>query len=71
MLPATIANIRRGVTNPDPALDVIAQSPASVLLEGNHGIGRFVSATAMDRAAEMAEQSGVGLVLVRNVALVR
>ena len=68
MLPATIANLQEGVTNGDPSLDAIQSTPAAILLEGNHGIGRYVSATAMDRACDLAEQSGVGLVLLRNAA---
>lgn len=68
MLPMTIGNIEKGGTNPDPSLDVIDESPASVLMEANHGIGRYVSAIAMDSAIHLANESGVGLVLVRNVA---
>lgn len=68
LLLTTVANVRRGLTNPDPRLEVVAEHPASVLLETDRGIGRYVSALGMDRAVERATAYGIGAVAIRGVA---
>ena len=68
LLPVMVENIRTGLTNPDPALNVLAESPASVLAETDRGIGRYVSAVGMDMAIERAETYGIGAATIRGVA---
>ena len=68
LLPTTVDNIRKGLTNPDPELAVIEEFGATVLADADRGIGRYVSAMAMDLACERARAHGIGAVSVRNVA---
>lgn len=68
LLLTTVANIRGGRTNPDPRLEVVAEYPASVLLETDRGIGRYVSAVGMDMAVERAAAHGISAVAIRGVA---
>jgi LDH2 family malate/lactate/ureidoglycolate dehydrogenase len=68
LLLTTVANVRRGLTNPDPRLEIVAEFPASVLLATDRGIGRYVSAVGMDMAMERAATHGIGAVAIRGVA---
>jgi LDH2 family malate/lactate/ureidoglycolate dehydrogenase len=68
LLPDVIDSIKKKEVNPDPRLVVVAERPASVLYETDRGIGRYVSAVAMDAAIERARRYGVGTVAVRGVA---
>src|SRR6266567_1737611 len=68
LLPALVRNIRRGITSPDPRIEVLVEYPASVLAQTERGIGRYVSATGMDMAVERAQSHGIGAVAIRGVA---
>ena len=67
LLPGLVEAIRDGQVNPAPRLVVVAERPASVLYEVDRGIGRYVSAIAMDEAVARARKYGVGVVAVRGV----
>jgi LDH2 family malate/lactate/ureidoglycolate dehydrogenase len=68
LLPALVRNIRRGITSPDPQIEVLVEYPASMLAQTERGIGRYVSATGMDMAVERAQSYGIGAVAIRGVA---
>ncbi|MCZ6677718.1 MAG: Ldh family oxidoreductase [Candidatus Poribacteria bacterium] len=68
LLPVMVENIRNGLTNPAPRIDVVVEYPASVLAETDRGIGRYVSAVGMDMAIERAEAYGIGAAAIRGVA---
>lgn len=68
LLPVMVENIRAGLTNPDPEVQILAEQPASVLAETDRGIGRYISAVGMDMAIERAETYGIGAVAIRGVA---
>ena len=68
LLPVMVENIQTGLTNPDPAVTVLAEQPASALAETDRGIGRYVSAVGMDMAIERAKTYGIGAVAIRGVA---
>jgi LDH2 family malate/lactate/ureidoglycolate dehydrogenase len=68
LLPATIQAIRKGEVNPDPRLETVVDNGASVLYQTDRGIGRYISALAMDQAVERAQRFGIGAVAVRGVA---
>jgi LDH2 family malate/lactate/ureidoglycolate dehydrogenase len=62
-----IDNVRHGLTNPDPQLEMLVDFPASVLAETERGIGRYVSAVGMDMAVARAEQYGIAAATIRGV----
>ncbi|MBB5936980.1 Ldh family oxidoreductase [Streptomyces zagrosensis] len=51
---------------PDAQPEVLADKGASVLLDGNKGLGLWLASEAMDLAADRAAEYGIGLVSVRN-----
>jgi L-2-hydroxycarboxylate dehydrogenase (NAD+) len=58
--------IRQGLINPRPAIRVVAESPGTLVLDGDDGLGPVVGDHAMRRAIEKAAANGVGTVTVRN-----
>jgi LDH2 family malate/lactate/ureidoglycolate dehydrogenase len=75
LLPALVRNIRRGITSPDPQIEVRVEYPATVLAQTERGQrsarGRYVSATGMDMAVARAQSHGIGAVAIRDVASTR
>lgn len=57
---------RDGVIIPDAELEVDQESPTSVVLNANGGLGLSVSVRAMQRAIEKASEHGLCIVTVRN-----
>jgi len=53
-------------TNPRPDLRLLAQTPGTALLDGDHGLGQVASKRAMEIAITKASTTGVGVVTVRN-----
>jgi LDH2 family malate/lactate/ureidoglycolate dehydrogenase len=68
LLPVTVKNIRKGLTNPAPQVEVVAEYPSLILADADRGIGRYVSAVGMDMAMKRAETYGVGAAVIRGVA---
>lgn len=68
LLPTVVEHIEKGLINPAPKLLPIADLGASVLLDAGRGIGRYVSALAMDEAIQRASRFGVGLVCLRGAS---
>lgn len=48
------------------AFEIVQQSPATALIDGNAGSGHVISAKAMDMAIEKARTCGSGMVSTRN-----
>ncbi len=67
MLPGLVRAIRAGTTNPNPQIKILRERAAACLLDGDNGPGRFVSAQAMQRAVERAQQFGVGACMATRV----
>ena len=68
LLPAMINHIRNGQTNPAAEIEIVQAYPASILAQTDRGLGRYISAMAMDLAIEKAQINGIGAVSVRGVA---
>lgn len=68
LLITMVDHLRNGRTNPNPQIKTLVDFPASVLMETDRGIGRYVSAVGMDMAIERAQLYGVGTVVIRGVA---
>ena len=57
---------RAGLINPRPRIRVVAESPGTLVLDGDNGAGPVVGDYAMRRAIAKARANGVGTVTVRN-----
>ena len=58
--------IKSGRVNPKASIKVLQRSGATALVDGDDGIGHLVMTYATNLAMELAKQSGVGWVGVRN-----
>lgn len=65
-LPVLLERLRSGASNPTPALTVVHEGPATLVLDADRGIGQVVAVRAMQRAVERAALTGVGLVTARD-----
>jgi len=66
LLPWYVARLRQGGLNPRPAMRVVRESDALLLLDADAAIGHLAATRAMERAIERARRMGVGAVGVRN-----
>jgi ureidoglycolate dehydrogenase (NAD+) len=66
-LPLYIAQMEKGALNTDPQkIRVLAEHPATCLMDGADSPGFVVAFVAMQKAIELAKVTGVGIVGVRN-----
>jgi LDH2 family malate/lactate/ureidoglycolate dehydrogenase len=65
-VPAYLRALSRGIVNPAPTLRTIERRPATALVDADNGLGMVTGQLAMDLAIEIASDSGVGMVSVRN-----
>lgn len=64
---ATYARLMRdGQLNPDPQLQVIKETPCSVLVDGDGGLGYFPAHAGTLQAIEKAKASGMAAMMSRN-----
>jgi LDH2 family malate/lactate/ureidoglycolate dehydrogenase len=68
MLPGVIAAIRAGKLNASPQPRILRDNFATCLLDGDLGLGRYISTYGMDLAIERARQYGVGLCVASRVS---
>lgn len=66
LLPMYVERLRAGSVNTAPALHIVEDRPALVVLDGDHGLGQVSSARAVDIAVERARQHGTAIVAVRH-----
>ena len=64
--PIYIDRIDIGIMNPVTKIDVLKDSKATAVLDGNNGMGHVVGHKAMEMAIEKAKKYGIGMVAVRN-----
>ena len=61
-----VPGLRDGRVNPTPTIRVLRETPATLALDGDGGMGVVVATEAMDRCIARAETSGIGMVTIRN-----
>jgi LDH2 family malate/lactate/ureidoglycolate dehydrogenase len=61
-----VSNLKQGRVNPKAAIKVLQRAPSTALLDGDNGIGHLVITTAANLALDMARQTGIGWVGVRQ-----
>lgn len=60
------SRLRKGLIDPTPKIQVLAETPATLRLDGGAGLGQVVGYHAMKRCIEKAKEVGTALVTVRN-----
>ena len=65
-VPGYVRGVMNGSANPRPKVEVIEDNPASVLLDGDGGLGHLVSFHALNAAIEKAKIASIGIAVVRN-----
>jgi len=58
--------LRRGVVDPSTPINIVRETPTTLVLDGGNGLGQVVSHHAMQRCIEKARESGLAMVTVRN-----
>ena len=66
-IPWYVALTDAGQMNPSPDIQVVKETPATLLLEADRAFGPVVTVLAMNRVVEKAQQVGIGWGLIRNV----
>ena len=66
-IPWYLDNIEKGVMNPKPNIQVIRETPATILLDADRALGSVVTIKAVDMVVEKAKQVGIGWALIRNL----
>jgi len=61
-----IERLCAGLVNPRPKVAVVRETPTTVLLDGDNGLGAVVGVQAMDEAIRRAAEFGTAWVSVRN-----
>ncbi|MCL2083744.1 MAG: Ldh family oxidoreductase [Oscillospiraceae bacterium] len=64
--PIYIDRIRAGQQSAVTNIEVVRETPATAVLDGNHGMGQVVAHRAMATAIEKAKSNGLGMTAVRN-----
>lgn len=64
--PIYVDRIRSGILNPVTKIDVLRETPTTLVLDANDGMGMVASKYAMDRCIEKAHQYGMGMAAVTN-----
>ncbi len=64
--PIYIDRIKAGLQSPVTKLEIIRETPATAVIDGNNGMGQVVAKKAMQAAIDKAKKSGLGMTVVRN-----
>ncbi len=65
-VPQYAGSIRKGDTNPRPAMQVLHETPTTAIVDGDLGLGQVVARRATDVALEKARRQGLAAVGVRR-----
>ncbi|HEY0571015.1 MAG TPA: Ldh family oxidoreductase [Enterovirga sp.] len=67
-LPIYAERLAAGATNPRPQIRVVRETPTSLVIDGDNGMGQWVGVRAMERAISKAKENGGActFVSVRN-----
>ncbi|MCF3933428.1 Ldh family oxidoreductase [Acuticoccus sp. M5D2P5] len=65
-LPVYIRRLKEGGFNPVSEAKIVAESPATLVIDGGDGLGSVLTKRAMDMAIERARETGIAAVGIRN-----
>lgn len=60
------SGIRSGNIKVDSEMKIVKETPVSVLVDGNGGMGQLISKKSMNIAIEKAKKTGIGIAIVKN-----
>ena len=66
-LPWYLDHIDTGVMNSTPKIEVVNETPATILLDADRALGSVVTIKAAKMVVEKAKQVGIGWALIRNL----
>ncbi|MBC7233347.1 MAG: Ldh family oxidoreductase [Chloroflexi bacterium] len=66
LVPYYVKKIQNRLINLRPQMKVIKETPTTLVLDGDNGLGHITAAKAMERCIIKAKESGVALVGLRN-----
>ncbi|KHD37665.1 malate dehydrogenase [Clostridium acetobutylicum] len=58
--------IRNGSIKVKNHMNIVKESPVSVVIDGDGGMGQIISKKAMERAIDKAKKTGIGMAIVKN-----
>lgn len=67
MLRVYVRQFRAGQLNPTPRLEIVQESPAGLVIDGDGGLGLVQCPRAMNLVIERAREYGVGTAAIRNL----
>ena len=65
-IPQYVGSIRKGETNPRPAMQVLQETPTTAILDGDLGLGQVVARRAAEVALDKAARQGIAAVGIRR-----
>jgi uncharacterized oxidoreductase len=65
-VPQYVGSIRKGETNPRPAMRLLAETPTTAILDGDLGLGQVVARRAAEVALDKAARLGLAAVGIRR-----
>jgi L-2-hydroxycarboxylate dehydrogenase (NAD+) len=65
-LPFYETNIKAGFVFPEAQLEIVHETPLSLVVDGHNGIGPYLAKFTMSRAIEKAKSTGAGFGALRN-----
>jgi len=66
-IPWYVENVDKGVMNPRPNIQVVKETPATMLVEADRALGPVVTIFVVNRVVEKAKKVGIGWALIRNL----
>jgi LDH2 family malate/lactate/ureidoglycolate dehydrogenase len=60
------SNIKNGFNIPAAEPEIVHETPMSLVVDGHHGVGSYISQFTMERVLEKAGNAGAGFAAVRN-----
>jgi len=66
-IPLYLDYIEKGAMNPKPDIQVLKETPATILLDADRALGSMVTIKVADIVMQKAKQVGIGWALIRNL----
>ena len=61
-----VDHIKEGIIDPSGEPEIIFETPVSLVIDGNNGVGQYIAKFSMKRVIEKAKKNGIGMAAVRN-----
>ena len=61
-----VDHIKEGIIDPSGEPEIVFETPVSLVVDGNNGVGQYIAKFSMKRVIEKAKKSGIGMAAVRN-----